>query len=461
MRVSKHIKTIVRSKLSRDIVLTTVINSISKGTGLLVPFAVALFYGASELTDAFFFTYSFIMFFTMILSTTLESVLVPFFVEKKSIPSQLNAFLEKIFGLTIISFMIVAVSIFLLIGPITILLTKFSSPTISLIQVLAVESIPIVLFMIVASIFVANLNAHTVFHISAISPAVRALGVTGLIVACHSMLGIHAIPLAYCIGTFLCCVFLWNSSKRYMVVVRFLPRFRWGKKFREFVKIASFQMFGLVAVGFNPFIDRTMATWLGVGNISVLVYAEKIYFMPVLLLTGGLFTVILPRWAASSANNDHRTLREEVKLLLLVSLATSFIAVTPVLIFLENIVGVLFGAGIDDSSILQLIRETAVFYLLGVGPYIMGQIVVRALLAMKLTRSIMVISVAKSIFNVLLNLTFMWWLGVAGIALSTTVNAVIIFFVLYLTLIYQTKTYEDYGTVSGNIVQRDILNDYR
>jgi len=448
-RSSTETISVLRSRLSRDITVTTLLSLFSRGIGLIVPFIIAFFYGVSEVTDAFFFVYSVIMFFTLIFSATLETVLVPLIVEQKKHIEKLNSFLGKITGLTIISFGIVAISVLILMEPATNLCTKFAPSAVMLIEQLAFESSPLVFFTIIGSVLIANLNAHSRFYISAVSPGIRGLAVILMIVSLHWLLGVHAIPVAYCVGSFLCALFLWMSSKKKLDGLKIVPRFHWDAEFKRFIKIAGFQMFGLAAVGFNPVINRAMASWLGSGSISVLEYAEKIYLIPVLLLTSGLFAVILPRWSESAYAESPSNLNREVRLFLGFSFGLSVFVIVPALIALPIIVRALYGPGIEDSRVLTHIHGTAFYYLLGVGPYIMGQLVVRALLALKLTRVIMMISLLKTILNVGLNLVFMLWLGVAGIALSTAVNSVIVFFLLYWALIAQKKNHVESVTVLG------------
>ncbi len=428
-----------KSKFINDVFSTSVVSSISKGIGLLVPIIIARLFGATKETDVFFLAYSFIMFFTMTLSTSLETILVPFIVEKKESLEKLKLFLGQIFGTTLLMFLLISAFGFLFIKPIMSFLTKFPISSLDLLKIFYLETLPVSLLVVWNSTIIANLNAHGNFIAPASSPTIRAITTIAIIFSLHGLLGIHAVPVGYSLGEFLRLIFLLiNSKNRNLNFFRII--FHINKDYLSFIRVLSFQAIGLLAVGANPFIDRTMATWAQSGGVSILEYAEKIYLIPIMLISSGIFTVILPRWSGINFNGKNSLLKHEVNKTILFSIPLSILLVAPLIIFSNSIVNLFYGKGISDPETISLINISVKIYLIGVLPYLLGQFVVRALLAMKLTKGIMVISGIKTFFNVLLNLIFLRWWGIKGIVLSTTVNSTILFVILYIYFLKNIKS---------------------
>ena len=79
-----------------DTITTTLLSTIGNGVGLLIPFFIALWFGVTSDTDAFFFSYGLILFFSLTVAPVVESVIVPYIAEARGIESDVAAFVGKV-----------------------------------------------------------------------------------------------------------------------------------------------------------------------------------------------------------------------------------------------------------------------------------------------------------------------------------------------------------------------------
>jgi len=83
-------------------------------------------------------------------------------------------------------------------------------------------------------------------------------------------------------------------------------------------------------------------------------------------------------------------------------------------------VRVLFGRGAFTANDVKLVGRVQSFYALQIPFYLVSILVVRLISAVQRNRLLLWASAINLIINVTLNYVLMRWIGVAGIALSTT-----------------------------------------
>jgi putative peptidoglycan lipid II flippase len=164
-----------------------------------------------------------------------------------------------------------------------------------------------------------------------------------------------------------------------------------------------------------------MASWLGSGSVSALNYGNKI---PAFLSSIGVIalgTAVLPHFSRLVAVGDHAQLRHTIKtyarwiLLISIPLTVVFIALS------ESIVKLVFERGAFGPEDTILVARVQQMYLLQVPFLVLGILGVRVLVAMSKNHLLTIMSVVNLAVNVVGNIVFMRWLGVSGIALSTSV----------------------------------------
>lgn len=423
--------------LLKDMVTTTVFSVVGKGAGFLVPILVASWFGISGETDAFFFSYGLIIFLTGILSPVVESVIVPFIAEMKSRDeSEVKVFL----GATLIFVTIVLTLIGGLFGfisvPVLKVATNFSVESINLIAWLLVEMIPLLVLVGISSLLSGVLNAYRIYWLPAISPAIRILtAILGIWVLKDSW-GVHSIGFGYVIGEIIRLLFLINEIFRKKLLV-FRISINCYSKFIEFLRTSFYQVIGMVVVAINPMVDKAMASWIGPGNVSILEYADRIYQIPVILISHGLFVVLLSYWSDDFYRSGQVLFKKKVTSMAKMVGGGSLVLSLIMIWFRRDVVSLLYSFGNFPAESLSAVSSVLALYLVGLAPTVVGLVFTRAHLVEKNAKTLMILSALNCLLHLILNLSLIKYWGVFGLALSTTIAHSVVAAFLYFTFIYR------------------------
>lgn len=415
----KRISNFYKRPLVRDTVKTTLWSTVGKACGFLIPFFIAAWFGVSGKTDAFFFAYGIILFLSGIFAPVVESVIVPYIAEARTNNEDIGKFAGNIICISGVGLLTLAIFFILVIKPILSVITRFDGQTLELVHRLLIETAPLIILLTWTSVLAGTLNTYKKFAFPAISPAFRAVINLTIIFACKKAYGVHSIAFGYVFGELARLIILFIVIKR-LNLFKLRLSFHCGAKLGKFFKTASYQIMAMAAVGLNPIVDKTMASWLGAGSVSVLHYADRLYMIPLTFLANGLMVVLLSHWSERYYQLGKQKLKQDVhKVVKVVGLITLPIMLL-LIIFHKPIVKLAFGRGEFDLTRLSEVGWVLIFYLLGFTPYMVARVYVRALLVSKKTKSIFFVSVSKNLLNIFMNYIFMSFWGVIGIALSTS-----------------------------------------
>lgn len=416
--------------LVRDTIKTTFLSTLGKSAGFLIPFLIAEWFGVTEDTDAFFFAYGLIIFIALIFSPVIESIIVPFIAEARARGEDIGSFVGKVIGISAVFLTALCVLFLLSIKPLLSAVASFSEGGLDLIFILLLESAPLAVLLVWTSILSGTLNAYKIFGVPAISPAFRAAVTLAFIFLFNGSLGVHSIALGYVAGEAVRLVILFAVIGKLKSSLRLKLSIGWDKKFTGFLKTSSYQMAGMSLLAFNSIINKTMASWTGTGGVSLLDYAERLYMIPITLLSSGFIVTLLSHWSSSYTVKGNDGLKQDVaKSARIIGIAGLLLTIA--IFFLKDYI-VLFAYGHGEFPKEKLSGVTRVFgyYSLGLIPYFLSQVYTRAFLVMKNTRVLLqaacIIISATLIFNCL----FIERMGVAGLALSSSV----VFFIVFLFL---------------------------
>lgn len=433
----KRITDLYRRPLVRDTIKTTICSTVGKAIGFLIPFFIAAWFGVSEETDAFFFAYGLILFLSGIFAPVVESVIVPYIAEARSKDEDVGKFVGSILGISGAGLFVLTVLLILVIKPILSVITRFDEQTLRLVYQLLIETAPLIILLVWTSVLAGALNTYKKFAFPAISPAFRAVVNLVIIFAFKDIYGVHSIALGYVVGELIRLAVLLIVTKR-LDLFKLRLSFQLNPKLVEFLKTASYQITGMVAVGFNPIVDKIMASWLGEGSVSVLYYADRLYMIPVTFLATGLMATLLSHWSGRYYESGQQRLKQDVnKAVKVVGFITLPIMLVLIL-FHQPIAKLAFGRGAFAQDRLSEVGWVWVCYLFGLIPYMIGSLFFRAHLALKNTKALMRYCFYAVFLNISLNYILMKPLKVRGIALATTFTA--IFFLFYLRRLFYCKT---------------------
>jgi putative peptidoglycan lipid II flippase len=428
-RISQLLSRIKSSPIVRDTLITTFFATSGKGIGFLIPFFIAAWYGVDKNTDAFFFAYGLIIFLAMIFAPVMESILVPFIAEKRAKNNDIGQFVGRILGMSAIGILALSAIFLIVIKPLLMMVTKFSPDGLDLIYNILLESIPLVVLLVWTSILSGALNAYKIFVIPAISPAFRAVVTLLFIYVFKDNIGVHAIAWGYVIGELSRLGILFILLRR-LKLFQLQISIGWEEQITDFFKTSSYQIIGMVVLGLAPIINKTMASWLGKGNVSILEYADRLYMIPLTFLTSGFMVTFLAHWSDRYQTGGETQLRKDVYRAGIIVGIISIILTILLFITKGYLIPLVYGYGKFPQELTSDVVMVFGYYLLGLAPYFLSQVYVRAFLTMKDTKVLLVIGILRSFGVFIISLGLMRIMGIAGIALATTIVTFGIFLIL-------------------------------
>jgi putative peptidoglycan lipid II flippase len=194
---------------------------------------------------------------------------------------------------------------------------------------------------------------------------------------------------------------------------------------RRIVRLMGPATIGLAAIQINVFVNTQYAAALGSGPLTYLQNAFRLFYLPVGLFGVALATVTTARASAEAARGDRDALIARVAdgtrgvwLLALPSAVGLIVLAKPV-------VQLLFQGGkflpVDTAATVPIVQA----YMLGVLPYSLVKVFAPAFFAVDRPRVPMIASIASVAANLTFNGLTYRWLGAPGLALGTTVAALV------------------------------------
>lgn len=185
---------------------------------------------------------------------------------------------------------------------------------------------------------------------------------------------------------------------------------------------ASLQSLASFCAALNPMVDVLFARILQTGAITHVEYANRLWNMVPLLLSGHLVIAYgrMSRRAAVGAVSPRAVHTQALKLGA-AALAISLLAI----LLAPRIVELLYGFGNMDAANRARLGRLLACYLAGAGPFMASLVYVRALSAEGRIRIIAAVSGASVFINILMDLWLIQLFGLRGIGLATSMTYLI------------------------------------
>ncbi|MHC4333408.1 MAG: murein biosynthesis integral membrane protein MurJ [Planctomycetota bacterium] len=210
--------------------------------------------------------------------------------------------------------------------------------------------------------------------------------------------------------------------------------------FKKILVLMGPMILGLTVTQINTLADDFIALWLSgspdkgqvfsllgrqisyplwEGAVSQLFYSQRLYQFPLGVLGISLATAVFPVMSAEAARRDFDALQKTIARGLRAAIFVALPATVGLILVAKPLVSALFEHGEFTSDDSAKVAWTLCFYALGLTGYFTQQIVTRAFYSTKDSRMPARSALAAVFVNIVLNLTLIWYMGTAGLALST------------------------------------------
>ncbi len=384
--------------------------------------AVASFFGRGDALDAFLIAFMLPAFVVTLVAITLNSALIPTFIQVRT--GQGDSAAQRLFSSAMLwsQGLLFTICVALVAaGPwiLRCVAHQFPPAKLALTLRLFYALLPLILLSGIASNCGAVLNACGRFALPALmslmTPALTLL----LLMTGARRWGISVLVVGALLGAAI-------EALTVALALRgcgFHLEFRWYGRSAELRQVGS-QYAPLIVAGLLSsgvvLVDQSMAAMLEPGSVAALSYGSRIVTVLVSLTSFSLSTAVVPYLSQMVANQDwegcQRTVRTYSWIVscLMVPLAAVMIW------FSATIVRVLYQRGNFSPADTLLVSRIQAMYAFQLAFTAVGMLYGRLLIAMKRTDLIMASAALNLSLDIVLNLICMRYLGVAGIALATS-----------------------------------------
>lgn len=288
---------------------------------------------------------------------------------------------------------------------------------------------PYILFISLVALAGGILNSFQRFALPATTPALLNLSLIfgALVWAPHLEQPIMGLAFGVCLGGVVQLAFLLPALSRIGTPFRFRWRSLSRKKrhpaIPRILTLMGPSILGVSVSQINLFFDVLLASWLPVGSISYLYYADRLVEFPLGLAGIAMGTAILPAFSAKAVNNDMDGLRNDLDFALRLVILINIPATVGLVVLREPILGMLFERGAFDQESTRLTAQALLAYGLGLTAFSTIKVAAPVFYALKDTRTPVRIAILCMLSNIVLNLALMIPLQHAGLALATTLAA--------------------------------------
>lgn len=195
----------------------------------------------------------------------------------------------------------------------------------------------------------------------------------------------------------------------------------------------------------NSLVDKTIGSGLPEGSISALNFAQRINGLVYSIFGSAIVTVMYPTFSKKANEGDF----ESFKLYINKAITSINLIIIPatfgIIVLNTPIVKLIFERGAFDANSVSMTSTALIFYSLGVVFYGVTDILNRAFYSIQDTRTPMINSIIGMFINIVLNLILINFMGIGGLALSTSISSFVCAVLLIISLRNKLKDFNIKG----------------
>jgi len=419
--------------------IVTVMTFLSRILGLVRDYFIARYFGANGLTDAFLVAFRIPNFLRRLFGEgAFSQAFVPILAEVKV--NHDEAEVQKVInhiGTKFLTILIVITVITVVIAPLVIFMfawgfyfdadpTKFDLAS-SMLRI----TFPYLLLISLTAFAGSILNTYDKFAVPAFTPVL--LNISMILSAVYLSQHLDTPIMALAWGVLIGGVVQLLFQIPFLIKIKKMPRLTRGDhpSVKTLKKRMLPALFGVSVSQINLLIDTMIATVLVSGSVSWLYYSDRLLELPLALIGIALATVALAKLSNHFSNNDERKFTRTINYALKIGLLLGAPACAGLVLLAEPLIITLFQYDEFDAFSAHMSALSLIAYGSGLLAFIVIKILAPAFLSRGDTRTPVKVGVIAMVSNVFLNVIFAYYFAHVGLAIATSISAVINASLLY------------------------------
>jgi putative peptidoglycan lipid II flippase len=292
------------------------------------------------------------------------------------------------------------------------------------VSLLRIQLISIVLFGL-GGLVVGILNAHQIFLVPALTPALYQLGIIfGTLVLAPSM-GIFGLAWGVVLGAVLYLCLQWPS------LLQRRGRYTLGAGFsdpavQKVIQLMGPRLLGVGIVQLNFWVNTWLASQMQVGSVTALYYGFSLMLMAQAAIAQSVAIAAMPTFSAQHALGRVDEMRSSLAAALRAVILLAMPASLGLIFLREPLVALLYQRGEFDQRAVQLVAWALLWFAAGLVGHSIMEVLTRAFYAQHDTRTPVIIGTAAMGLNVAFSFAFAalfqraGWMPHGGLALANS-----------------------------------------
>lgn len=421
--------------MRKSAIFLMLLTVLAKIFGFARDVTLSYFYGASSISDAYLIAMTIPVTIFTFVGTGIATSYIPMYVniEKENSKREADQFTTNVVNITLLICTVLVIMILLFAVPVVKLFASgFEGKTLELAVSLTRISIFGIYFSGLVYVFSGYLQIKNNFAV----PALIGIPMNLIVLLSVIMSAKYSIAILG-LGKVLA------VASQLLYLIPFIRRMGYSYKFQLNINDANVKKMVLLAIPviigvsvnqINVLVDRTIASQLAVGGISALNYADRLNQFVQGIFVASVATVIYPRISRMAVEGNI----SELKALVSEAISVINLILIPVavgsMIFCEPIVKLLFSRGAFDANAEVMTSQALFWFSIGMVGFGVREILARVFYSLHDTKTPMINAAVAMAMNIILNIILSRILGIAGLALATSISAVFCAALLFISL---------------------------
>ena len=423
----------------KSISIVTVMTFLSRILGLVRDYFIARYFGANGLTDAFLVAFRIPNFLRRLFGEgAFSQAFVPILSEVKANhdEAEVQNVINHI-GTKFLTILIIITVITVVIAPLVIFMFAWgfyfdaNPEKFDLASSMLRITFPYLLLISLTAFAGSILNTYDKFAVPAFTPVL--LNVSMILSAVYLSQHLETPIMALAWGVLIGGVIQLLFQIPFLIKIRKLPRLVKGD--HPSVGVLKKRMlpalFGVSVSQINLLIDTMIATVLVSGSVSWLYYSDRLLELPLALIGIALATVALAKLSKHFSNKDEKKFTRTINYALKIGLLLGTPACAGLVLLAEPLIITLFQYDKFDAFAAHMSALSLIAYGSGLLAFIVVKILAPVFLSRGDTRTPVKVGVIAMVSNVFLNIIFAYYFAHVGLAVATSISAVINASLLY------------------------------
>jgi putative peptidoglycan lipid II flippase len=398
---------------------------VSRGIEALLPVVLALWFGRNDLTDVYYVAWAvFALAGSLVFAAFQDSAVVPVLAEvRRERPELLPVVRGSLLAHTLAGGAALAAAVALAAG--AWFAARYAGPERAAALWMVAPFGGYLVALGVKTFFAAMLNAEHRYTAQPVASALGAATSLAVIALGRGALSIVAVPCGMLAGELAATGVLALAMRAARLAMR--PTFARPEPVRRIARLVASEVGGGAVTRVNPVVDQLMAAWAGVaGGGTLLKLSGDVASVPTSLLQATLLPVLLSHLSDDLAAGDVARARATVRRALASVVAILAAAAVVMWAARAPLLRFVFEHGAMDAAGVDRMARLLPYHLAGLAPFGALLVLARAHVAAQNSRIMVWMGVLNAALNAGLNAALLPWLGLEGIALSTSCTYAIV-----------------------------------